>query len=129
MSLSVIVHLSVPSGDCIVAVPLDCVLSTCPTSLCFPRACWKVITQPWTFTVAIPVYVVPLQQNLNSPVTEFNNNTVFGLLSSWMQTSNWSTVQRSLRTRVTARMQCAPGSNRGCPDTSSRARVNLRRCR
>ena len=96
MSLSEIVHLSVPSGDCIVAVPLDCVLSTCPTSLCFPRACWKVITQPWTFTVAIPVYVVPLQQNLNSPVTEFNNNTVFGLLSSWMQTSNTDTEKLQL---------------------------------
>ncbi|HMG35025.1 MAG TPA: hypothetical protein VKM94_13890, partial [Blastocatellia bacterium] len=58
--------------------------------------CVRDIRQPLTVTVPTPVYVVPPQQNLYSPVWELNSKTVFGLLSSCMHTSNTVTLKLQL---------------------------------
>ena len=97
MSRSVIVHFVTPGGDWIVAVPLKVDLSVWPDTLCWGELMsWNVITHPLTFNVAVPVYVVPPQQNLYSPVIEFNNKTVPGLLSSCRHTSNTETEKLQL---------------------------------
>jgi len=55
-----------------------------------------MMMQPLIDTVPVPVYTVPAQQKRYSPVCEFSNNTVFGLLSSWRQISNTFTEKLQL---------------------------------
>ena len=62
MSLSVIVHLIVPGGDWMLAVPLKTDLSTRAVIRRVPELSFSVMMQPIVATTPVPVYTVPLQQ-------------------------------------------------------------------
>src|SRR5882672_5671484 len=62
VSLSVIVHLVVPGGDCNEADPLNTPSSSVASTRRSTGLCWNVTTSPRLVTTAIPVYVVPPQQ-------------------------------------------------------------------
>ena len=90
---SLIVHLMVPGGACILPVPLNTALSTCPFTRRSAGLCSSVNTQPCLCTLPTPVNVVPPQQNLYWPVTEFHSKIVDGFESSCNATSNVVTVK------------------------------------
>ena len=62
VSLSVMVHLIVPGGDCNAAVPLKTDLSIVPSTRRSDGKSCKVRMQPMILTSPLPVNVVPPQQ-------------------------------------------------------------------
>ena len=49
------VHFIVPGGDCKLAVPLNCVLSTFAVTRWVPEMTFRVVMHPITETVPVPV--------------------------------------------------------------------------
>ncbi len=77
-------------------LPVCAALSTLPVTRRSRVLCVRVKMHPCLSTFPTPVYVTPLQQNRYCPVNEFHSNTVLGLLSSCMQTSNTVAVKLQL---------------------------------
>jgi hypothetical protein len=78
------------------AVPVCTALSTLLMTLRSAVVDCKVYKQPCFCTSPIPVKVVPPQQNLYWPVTEFHSSIVPGAESSCNATSNVVTVKLQL---------------------------------
>ena len=55
VSLSLIVHLIVPGGDCKLAVPLKTLLSTLAVTRLGPEMTFRVVIQPVWATLPVPV--------------------------------------------------------------------------
>jgi hypothetical protein len=93
MFLSLIVHLSVPGGDSNDALPLPIAESNLANTRRFVEFTCSVKLAPCLITLPVPIKVVPLQQNRNSPVNELKSSTFDGSESSCKHTLNTVTVK------------------------------------